>query len=112
LRLRKSPYDFLNLYGRFCPYNPPYNPGHDTLSPNLHTEIFTQYGRDSMAVLVAQFFFEVSPLIFSTDYSPIHWLQSVLKNQAFLKMYFFFYTFLKIRRHVGEMMNWISMVPP
>jgi hypothetical protein len=25
------PYDFLNLYGRSCPYNPPYNPGHDTL---------------------------------------------------------------------------------
>ncbi len=42
LRFWKSPYDFLNLYGRFCPYNPPYNPGHDTLSPNLHIEIFTQ----------------------------------------------------------------------
>ena len=42
LRLRKSPYDFLNLYGRFCPYNPPYNPGHDTLPSNLHIEIFTQ----------------------------------------------------------------------
>jgi hypothetical protein len=42
LRLRKSLYDFLNLYGRFCLYNPPYNPGHDTLSPNLHIEIFTQ----------------------------------------------------------------------
>ena len=42
LRFRKSPYDFLNLYGRFCPYNPPYNPGHDTLPPNLHIEIFTQ----------------------------------------------------------------------
>ena len=38
LRFWKSPYDFLNLYGRFCPYNPPYNPRHDTLSPNLHTE--------------------------------------------------------------------------
>jgi hypothetical protein len=24
LRFQKSPYDFLNLYGRFCPYNPPY----------------------------------------------------------------------------------------
>ena len=42
LRLRKSPYDFLNLYGRFCPYNPPYKPRHDTLPPNLHIEIFTQ----------------------------------------------------------------------
>ena len=42
LRFGKSPYDFLNLYGRFCPYNPPYNPGHDTLPPNLHIEIFTQ----------------------------------------------------------------------
>jgi hypothetical protein len=38
----KSPYEFLNLYGRFCPYNPPYNPRHDTLSANMHIEIFTQ----------------------------------------------------------------------
>ena len=42
LRFRKSPYDFLNLYGRFCPYNPPYNPGHDTLSQKMRIEIFTQ----------------------------------------------------------------------
>jgi hypothetical protein len=27
LRFWKPPYDFLNLYGRFCPYNPPYRPG-------------------------------------------------------------------------------------
>ena len=27
LRFWKSPYEFLNLYGRFCPYNPPYKPG-------------------------------------------------------------------------------------
>jgi hypothetical protein len=27
LRFWKSSYDFLNLYGRFCPYNPPYKPG-------------------------------------------------------------------------------------
>ena len=26
LQFWKSPYDFLNLYGRFCPYNPPYIP--------------------------------------------------------------------------------------
>jgi hypothetical protein len=26
-RFWKSPYDFSNLYGRFCPYNPPYRPG-------------------------------------------------------------------------------------
>ena len=38
----KSPYEFLNLYGRFCPYNPPYNPGRDTLSPKMRIEIFTQ----------------------------------------------------------------------
>jgi hypothetical protein len=31
LRFSKSPYEFLNLYGRFCPYNQPYNPGHDTV---------------------------------------------------------------------------------
>ena len=42
LRFWKSPYEFLNLYGRFCPYNPPYNPGHDTLSPKMRVEIFTQ----------------------------------------------------------------------
>ena len=42
LRFRKSPYEFLNLYGRFCPYNPPYNPGHDTLSSKMRVEIFTQ----------------------------------------------------------------------
>ena len=41
LRFWKSPYEFLNLYGRFCPYNPPYDPRHDTLSPNLHIKIFT-----------------------------------------------------------------------
>ena len=43
LRFRKSPYDFLNLYGRFCPYNPPYNPGHDTLQSKMRVEIFTLY---------------------------------------------------------------------
>ena len=42
LRSGKSPYDFLNLYGRFCPYNPPYNPGHDTLPSKMRIEIFTQ----------------------------------------------------------------------
>jgi hypothetical protein len=41
LRFRKSAYEFLNLYGRFCPYNPLYNPGHDTLSSNLQIIIFT-----------------------------------------------------------------------
>jgi hypothetical protein len=38
LRFWKSPYDFLNLYGRFCPYvyNPPYwhtNPGKKSAPP-------------------------------------------------------------------------------
>jgi hypothetical protein len=42
LRLRKSPYEFLNLYGRFCPYNPPYSPGHDTLRSKMRAEIFMQ----------------------------------------------------------------------
>ena len=41
LRIQKSPYNFLNLYGRFCPYNLPYNPGHDTLPPNLQLYRFT-----------------------------------------------------------------------
>ena len=40
LRLWKSLYDFLNLYGRFCPYNPPYSPGHDTLPSKMRVEIF------------------------------------------------------------------------
>ena len=29
----KSSYDFLDLYGRFCPYNPPYKPGGKTSTP-------------------------------------------------------------------------------
>ena len=33
LRFWKSPYDFLNLYGRFCPYNPPYKPGKKISTP-------------------------------------------------------------------------------
>jgi hypothetical protein len=33
LRFRKTPYDFLNLYERFCPYNPPYKPGEKTCTP-------------------------------------------------------------------------------
>jgi hypothetical protein len=33
LRIWKSPYDFLNLYGRFCPYNPPYKPGKTISTP-------------------------------------------------------------------------------
>ena len=40
LRFWKSPYEFLNLYGRFCPYDPPYNPGHDTLPSKMRVEIF------------------------------------------------------------------------
>jgi hypothetical protein len=33
LRFLKSPYDFLNLYRRFCPYNPPYKPGKKICTP-------------------------------------------------------------------------------
>ena len=33
LRFWKSPYEFLNLYGRFCPYNPPYKPGKKSAHP-------------------------------------------------------------------------------
>jgi len=33
LRFWKSPYEFLNLYGRFCPYNPPYKPGKKISTP-------------------------------------------------------------------------------
>jgi hypothetical protein len=40
LQFQKSPYEFLNWYGRFCPYDPPYNPGHDTLPSKMHVEIF------------------------------------------------------------------------
>ena len=36
LRFWKSPYKFLNLYGRFCPYSPPYNHGNDPLSSKMH----------------------------------------------------------------------------
>jgi hypothetical protein len=33
LRFGKSAYDFLNLYGRFCPYNPPYKPRKKSAPP-------------------------------------------------------------------------------
>jgi hypothetical protein len=42
LRFQKSPYEFLNLYGRFCPYNPPYNPGHGTRPSKMRVELLTQ----------------------------------------------------------------------
>jgi hypothetical protein len=42
--------------------------------------------------------FEVLTLIFSTDCSPIDWLQSVLKITRFENVFLF--SFLKIRRHV------------
>ena len=41
LRFRKSPYDFLNLYGRFCPYNPPYKPGGKNLHPPFSQKMRT-----------------------------------------------------------------------
>jgi hypothetical protein len=53
--------------------------------------------------------FEVLPLIFSTDCSLIDWQQSVLKIKSFENL--FSPSFLKIRRHVWEGGNWISMVP-
>jgi hypothetical protein len=37
----------LNLYERFCLYNTPYNPGHDTLAPKMRVEIFTQRKKNS-----------------------------------------------------------------
>ena len=43
--------------------------------------------------------FEVLPLIFSTDCSPVDWLQSVLKFKRFEDVFLSFF-FLKIRRHV------------
>jgi hypothetical protein len=33
LQFWKSPYDFLKLYGRFCPYTPPYKPGEKSAPP-------------------------------------------------------------------------------
>jgi hypothetical protein len=33
LRFQISPYEFLNLYGRFCPYNPPHKPGKSISTP-------------------------------------------------------------------------------
>jgi hypothetical protein len=53
--------------------------------------------------------FEVSHLIFSTDCSPVDWLQFVPKSTV-LKMYFFFSSFLKTRRHVWERGNWFGKV--
>jgi hypothetical protein len=42
--------------------------------------------------------FEVLTLVFSADRSPIEWLQSVIKITRFEQLFFF--SFLKIRRHV------------
>jgi hypothetical protein len=42
---------------------------------------------------------KVLTLVFCTDWSPIDWLQSLLKIARFENIYFFLY-FLKIRRHV------------
>jgi hypothetical protein len=44
--------------------------------------------------------FEVLSLIFSTDCSPIDWLQSVLKITRFENVFLFCLFFLKIRRRV------------
>ena len=43
---------------------------------------------------------EVLTLVFSTDCSPIDWLQSVLKITRFEYVCFVLFYFLKIRRHV------------
>jgi hypothetical protein len=45
LRFWKSSYKFLNLYGSFCPYSPPYKPGNDPLSSKMHTGIFTRHDK-------------------------------------------------------------------
>jgi hypothetical protein len=41
LRFWKSPCDFLNLYGRFCPYNPPYKPGEKISTPPFFSKMRT-----------------------------------------------------------------------
>jgi hypothetical protein len=53
LRFWKSPYDFLNLCGRFCPYNPPYKPGKKSIAatfmPIQHFEFSTSQKQQSSA---------------------------------------------------------------
>ena len=46
LRFRKSPYNFLNLYGRFCPYNPTYKLGKKISTPpfSRRWELFSKIG--------------------------------------------------------------------
>ena len=46
LRSWKPPYGFLNSYGRFCPYSPPYKPGGKTAPPlflgdEIYMKIYT-----------------------------------------------------------------------
>ena len=41
LRFRKSPYEFSNLYGRFCPYNPPHKPGKSISTPPFFSKMRT-----------------------------------------------------------------------
>ena len=53
LRFWKSPYDFLNLCGRFCPYNPPHKPGNKSIAatfmPIQHFEFSTSQKQQSSA---------------------------------------------------------------
>jgi hypothetical protein len=60
LRFLKSPYEFLTLYVRFFPYNPPYNPGHDTLPSKMRVEIFTQRKKNSTQVDKFRVYYTVS----------------------------------------------------
>ena len=42
LRFWNSPYDFLSLCGRFCPYSRPYEPGNDTSTTRKQNWTLTQ----------------------------------------------------------------------
>jgi hypothetical protein len=54
-----------------------------------------------MAMRVAQKSFEVLPLIFITDCSPIDWLQSVLKIRSFETVFISFLNFFLASRLGG-----------
>jgi hypothetical protein len=48
-RFRKSPYEFLNLYGRFCPYNPPYTTGKNQ-HPSFFSKMITFFQKSALVV--------------------------------------------------------------
>ena len=62
LRSWKPPYGFLNSYGRFCPYSPPYKPGGKTAPPLfLGDEIYMKIYTCSHTSILGKKYFGTPP---------------------------------------------------